>query len=88
MFARYPLGTGYLLASCTPDIRETAAPPFIARFSPPIPSSKPANRSASCNEFHRCFDRKMDGGLARTILPSEVAAGTTQPQRQRQMENL
>ena len=27
-------------------------------FSPPIPSIKPANRSASCNEFHRCFDEQ------------------------------
>jgi hypothetical protein len=30
-------------------------------FPPPIRRINPPNRSASCNEFHRCFDGKMDG---------------------------
>ena len=32
-------------------------------LSSPIPSTNPANRSASGNEFHRCFDGKGDGGM-------------------------
>ena len=45
------------------------------RFSPPIRCINPANRSASCNEFHR-FDGKRDGevdgveasGMVATII--------------------
>ena len=37
-------------------------PPFTTHRSPlQSPASSPQNRSASCNEFHRCLDGKGDG---------------------------